>query len=199
MKSNIEILRSNWVGILFITVVTTVAAAVYGLNQLDLKYDTTVFLSLGHTQNKVTEESPYEAVRAADHFTETVQGWFKNPAFLGRISEDSGVSADLFGRNQEKQNLIVSYKTVDEASAESIASAIEIVLSQEIVSYNEATNSQFTLALFGSNTTESANKTIFYIILGLFGGFFLGVALSFAYESLFTSSARRNPLRRLLR
>ena len=182
MKSSIQPLVTHWKKIAIIAVITAIASIVFGYGYLQHKYETTLFLSIG----SITDgNSILDNVEAADHFAETVQGWFKNPAFLKQVNKLSGIDAGLSARKQEKQNLIVTYKTLNDDDGKYIATAVNTSVEMEIKKYNQTTKSSFTLALFSSDTKELGDRTLFLAVFGLLIGLALGIALSFAYESLF--------------
>jgi capsular polysaccharide biosynthesis protein len=199
MKYNLKSLRGHIIGILFITLITTTVAAIQGLNQAEFKYETTVFLSIGHKYNAADGISAYETVHAADSFKETVQGWFRNPSFLERIFDEADASADLSARNQEKQNILITYNTKDKNTAEKIADSIKDNLVNEISAYNIPTRSEFTLALYDYNIADSPDRLVFFVLFGIFAGLFLGLFVSFTYEALFTSSSKHSLLQKLRR
>ena len=199
MKLNFKSLRGHIIGIIFITLITTTASVVHGLNQAELQFETTAFLSIGHKYESRGELSAYETVRAADHYKETVQGWFKNPSFLNRIFAKAGTSSALSARNQEKQNILITFKTANEKSAEKLADSIEDTLLKEISEYNLKTGSEFTLALYDYTIVKTSDKLAFFAIFGLFAGILLGLMASFTYDALFTSSSKRSLLQKLRR
>jgi capsular polysaccharide biosynthesis protein len=180
MKTFIQTTAKHWKGILIITALTAISAAAFGTYFNRSAFTTTVFLSVG-AENR-TGISPYESVQAADQFAESIQGWFKNPSFTQKIASDSGVKTSLAARKQEKQNLVITYKTQTPEQGTQISRALEANLKSEISRYNVASSSAFKIALFSSNTGESGIPLAFFILCGIAVGLMLGYCLMTIFD-----------------
>ncbi len=112
-----------------------------------------------------------------DHFTETVQGWFLNPAMDAEIDELAGTDVQLAVRKQEKQNLLIEAYVAMDGDVGQATQAVLTVLEDDIAAYNAATNGVFVLAL--SSVTESV-ITPKYALNGI-----VGALLAFVFINLF--------------
>jgi preprotein translocase subunit SecF len=179
MKAILDLTFRHWISISVIAALTAISTVVFGSYFNQNAYGTTVFLNIGAKSNP--QISPLDTVQAADSFTETIQGWFKNPEFLYKIAESAGLNAEPAARRQEKQNLVVTFKTQDEKQAHEVYLAVKTQLQSEIENYNSATGSGFLIASVGTKTAESK------ISLPLFGlaGIILGLILGFALMAVF--------------
>lgn len=139
-------------------------------------YDSTIFISIGSKISATTESTILDSVEASDKFTETVHGWFKNPAFIATIDKDVAAS------KQEKQNLFLNYETETEQEAINVSNVIKQQLQNKIAIYNAETESDFTLAIYDFQTKQDNKSFLLYLILGLFSGIFFGIFYSYMIE-----------------
>jgi hypothetical protein len=182
MQHFLAITTGRYKAIIALTVITTALSVAFGMHFNKTSFATTAFLTLGAKQSVVL--SPLDTAQAADHFSELVQGWFKNPAMLNKIETQSGSKPDLNARKQEKQNLVITYKTATEEAAKKVSQAMEQVLKDEITNYNLQNNSEFTLTSFGAVTKENPMPLILFILAGLIGGFGVGFAYGSAADKI---------------
>ncbi len=174
----IGFLFRNWKSILIVTILVAISAGVFGVIKNKTVYQATVFINIGAKQNN-QNTSLLEAVQAADQFTETIQGWFKDPSFLAKISNGS---TEISARKQEKQNLIVEYVKSTPEEAINLSSEIKQGLQEQLESYNSQTQNGFTIGVF-STTVNTKNYPLgLVIILGIIGGFMGGQALAYVFE-----------------
>lgn len=181
--------KRHWQKIFAITVLITATTLIFGYTYLKNIYTTTIFINIGVLQNQQqtanNQANILDNIQAADQFSETVMGWFKNPNLLKRVEQESQNQVQPAARKQEKQNLIVTFNTNNEESAPKITQAIQNNLNKDIGSYNSRTNSQFQLTLFNAETEKTETHPL---VLGLFGlilGLILGTIFSRIYEKLF--------------
>lgn len=147
-------------------------------------YETTVFISIGNNQNMaLDQESAYENVQAADHFSETVQGWFKNPKFQERIKMRS--SSEMNARKQEKQNLVVTFSTEQDTEGQLGSEKLRNELEKEIADYNSGTNSDFQIAVYTFDTKHKPLSFPLFLIISIIGGIMLASFSLYGYEYLF--------------
>lgn len=113
-----------------------------------------------------------------DHFAETVQGWFLNPAMDARIDELAGVDASVSVRKQEKQNLLVEIKVGKTDDVQKAADAVLAILKEDVASYDGITNTDFVVALSSVTFSKTAPN---YLVHGTVGGLmgFLFIVLFF--------------------
>ncbi len=176
----IGFLFRNWKSILIVTILVAISAGVFGVIKNKTVYQATVFINIGAKQNN-QNTSLLEAVQAADQFTETIQGWFKDPSFLSKISNDpTGISA----RKQEKQNLIVEYEKNTREEATNLSSEIKHALQEQLENYNAQTQNGFTLGVFSTTVTTKNYPLGLVILLGIIGGFVAGQVLFYVFEYL---------------
>jgi capsular polysaccharide biosynthesis protein len=175
MKTFFLITTKHWKSIAIITLLTIISAVGFGYLFNRDAYATTVFINVGAKSKPGI--STFETVQAADAFSESVMGWFKNPGFTEKVSAESGIAASMSARKQEKQNLIVTYKTETSEQGAKISSAIESNLRSEISLYDSTTSNDFNIALFNSATAESKTPPTFFAVMGLVAGLILGYGL----------------------
>jgi preprotein translocase subunit SecF len=182
MKSFLDLTIRYWIGISAIAVLTAVSTLVFGSYFNQNAYATTVFLNIGAKSNP--QISPLDTVQAADSFTETVMGWFKNPDFIAKIADNAGYGTEPAARKQEKQNLVVTYKTQDQQQAEKVYQSIITGLQSEIGKYNSAADSGFVLTFSSKNTAESKIPLLLFGLAGIIFGLMLGFALTAAFDRI---------------
>lgn len=186
-KDYIKLVKRN-LGKTFLVMILTMVLA-FGFSALRNKtpFATTILLSIGvkEISNTSSSSSIYEDVQAADNFTETVHGWFKNPEFLSGLTSEKVYSPENFSvRKQEKQNLVVTYDSYNEESSTQTKNVIKNFIESQLATYNQKTNSHFELAIY-SSATETKKSLLFILMgLGLIGGFILGSIISYLYEYL---------------
>lgn len=155
-------------------------------------YETTIFISIGNNQNSaLDQESAYENVQAAEHFSETVQGWFKNPKFQERIKMNS--SSEMNARKQEKQNLVVTFSSERAEEGQLGSEKLKNELEKEISGYNSGTNSDFQIAVYTFDTKHKPLSFALFLIISIIGGLVLASFALYGYEYLFekvTTSAQ---------
>lgn len=180
----LNLMRRNAVTALLITLLvagTTLGLVLYKNRS---PFVSTVFVSIGNAQKGMqSENSAFDNVQAADHFTETVQGWFKNPVFQKRIRIEG--SSETSVRKQEKQNLVLSFTSENPEVARKMNETTRSELQREIDSYNAATKNEFVIAIFASNVEEKPLPLMLFLIVSLFGGAVLSSFAIYGYEYLF--------------
>jgi len=144
------------------------------------KVSTGIFVSFAviNADQNSGQSTTYDNLQASDFFTETVQGWFKNPNLINRINDEAGVNAGLSAKKQEKQNLVISFDTDNKTDADKIISAIKENLQNEISQYNEASNTDFSIAIYNFETNPKANNTNLLILIGLIIGLTVSIIVS---------------------
>lgn len=160
--------------------VVAILAAVLSVGYT-LKYDkgnqgAMIFVTLGLVVQEDVPASYFitnEEHNVIDQFTETVQGWLFNPAFLRKVNEatneSAGYDVELSARKQEKQNLLITAMVPQGSKVSWASAAVVSTLEEEIEAYNMATNSNFVLALHSSTSLESApsyalNAAVFILL-----------------------------------
>ena len=179
MQNLLSVVSRRWKEIIIITVITVILSVFFGFYYDKTAASNTVFINVGAGQpaGSAQAASPYESVQAADQFSETTMGWLKNPLLLDEIRTTSGFDVDLNVRKQEKQNLVVTFKTETPDQAKKIARISEEILRREIGRYNLATGSEFRMPIFNFYTKESSIPLPLFAAMGTLLGIILGYVL----------------------
>jgi len=182
----LALLRRHWIAATIITLVVTISAMALVWIKNTQPFETTIFFSIGNEQNQNNNDSNiYDEVEAADAFSQTVQGWFKNPQFIEKLATESNVKTDISSRQQEKQNVVVTYSSSNEEQANTMAKTIKNELSKEIQIYDANTNDKFTLALFEIHTEKKPLSLMLFLLIGLLGGAVVAFFALYGYEYIF--------------
>lgn len=183
LLSQLQLYKKHWIAILFLSVLATVVAITVATTRNTSTYEATIFLSIAAKQSN-SASTTFDDVQAADRFTETVQGWFKNPDLIHRIEEATGESAHLSARKQEKQNLIVTLPAMGENQATSLANTTIEQIRHDIDQYNTETNNQYTLALTSVTVQEQESKTVIFGMVGFIFGFIFALGFIHLWQVL---------------
>lgn len=182
MKTLFDLTFKHWKSISVIAVLTAVSTLVFGAYFNGNAYGTTVFLNIGAKSN--SQISPFDTVEAADAFTETVMGWFKNPDFLAKVAAQAGYDTEPAARKQEKQNLVITYKTQNTDQAQKVFQAVTMNLKSEIDKYDTATASGFIITSASIDTAESKIHWSLFGLAGIIFGLMLGFALMAIFDRI---------------
>ncbi|MCA9374065.1 hypothetical protein KC725_02800 [Candidatus Peregrinibacteria bacterium] len=184
IQSHLKLYQRNWLSILFITLVVTAAFTQAVVSRSTATHAGTIFLSIG-TKN-ATDSTSFDDFQAADQFTESVQGWFRNPDLLTKIAANLDQNkVSISARKQEKQNLVLTYVAKDEQSAKKIGEETIVALDKEIQDYNANTGKSFTIALSSTYVDTIPDRTMIFIAMGLILGIVAAIILTYVYEFLF--------------
>jgi len=195
----LALIRRHWIIGIIITALVTASSVLLVTLKNNQPYETTIFLSIGNQQEQSnTTQSIYDDVQAADAFSQTVQGWFKNPQFIEQINAASGIKADISSRQQEKQNVLITYNTTTEDQANTLEKTIQDKLTAEIATYNSKTNDKFALAIFEAITQKKPLSMILFLIIGLFGGLVIASFALYGFEYLFQKASSTNQISEIL-
>jgi capsular polysaccharide biosynthesis protein len=182
------IIKRHLTGIVIIALVTTLAGALYyHLYSSDNPTAATIFINIGSKEktDAVNASSVYDHLQAADAFTETIMGWFKNKDLLSRIETQAMAEASITAQKQEKQNLLITFRTKNEQTAKKLSMSIQENLLAEIGTYNKSTGSSFQVTIFSATYEQYTSRTLLIIIfLGIILGLSLGFILYFALETI---------------
>ncbi len=126
----------NKIFIISVTVAITILGFILISAQLASKYSATLFISIAvKDQNTSLNSSTLENLQAADLFTETIQGWFKNPNFMKRIKDSKLEISEITAKKQEKQNLLINFETEQKIESEQAQKVILETLNSELDTY----------------------------------------------------------------
>jgi hypothetical protein len=186
MKTFLTLFFNHWKKIALIALLTAIAATAFGIVYNRNSVSATIFINIGAIQDNAfgNTENPYDALQAADQFTESVMGWFKNPQLLETIRTQSGEQVDFSVRKQEKQNLLITYKTTSLESAKGIADVTRNNLEKTITVYNGRNSSNFTMPSFDTSLKESHLPLVLFALFGLVAGCFIGYFLALFWDIL---------------
>lgn len=180
----LSLMRRNAAAALLITLLITGTTLCLVLYKNRSPYVSTIFVSIGNAQNgNQAESSSYDRVQAADHFTETVQGWFKNPEFQKRIRIEG--SSETSVRKQEKQNLVLSFTSENAEAAKKMNENTKSELQREIDTFNSVTNNEFKIAIYSENIEKKQLPVMLFLIISVIGGAILSSFAIYGYEYLF--------------
>ena len=125
----------------------TLAGSFIWVSSLEEPSDSAVaFVSIGLDQATLSAEvSPYEILRANEHFSDIVLGWTVEPGFADEFD------FSFTGQRQEKQNLIF---TVEGVSNIDPARELVSLISSRLAGYNEIAHSSYQVALVQYSVVE---------------------------------------------
>lgn len=191
-KSHLKLIARHIPSIAIALAIALFLAFTTGGSLLTTGYNATIFTTFSVKKDFFPTQisTSYDDVRAADHFTETVRGWFKNPSFMDKINKsfsktdkstaDSHLS--IRAERQEKQNLIINYFVSQEKSVKPASSAITTNLISAIDRYNQTSTATFQLASHDTHYSKSASRFNFLLIFALLAGLCAGIAISYLIE-----------------
>ncbi len=182
---HLQLIKRNLGQVLLFTVVIITAGVIIGSNNMKSLNEVTIFLSISvqEDSNKNSLSTSYDDVQAADHFTETIQGWFKNPIFNNNIKSEVKIDS-LSAERQEKQNLFINYALDNTAQIEQSVDTIKKNLNNEIDRYNQVSGTDFQIALFNHESGVREAKTIYLVFFLLILGITIGIAYAYLSEYL---------------
>ena len=117
-------------------------------------------------------------IQAADAFTETIQGWFKNPVMVEQIRSGAQYNVDFSVRKQEKQNLLVTFKTQTAEQGKKVALVTEETIRAQIGKYNRETGADITVPTSDFFSKEGTINLAVFAGMGAVMGFILAYFLS---------------------
>ena len=184
MKTLKDLAKKYSVLFLVIIILSTVAGAHFWSVNLKDVHTTTVFLSLAAKDVNALDKGKsvfYQNIEAADQFAESMQGWFTNPVFLVKTNSDSQGAIGHSGfsvHKQEKQNLLVTFKTRSENESKRTVAALKSTLENYLKQYNQVSATNFSIAIFDSTYNPETTGLITIILLSLIFGLILSLFLS---------------------
>jgi len=127
------------------------------LNQRD-QYKSYLFFTVAAKDTTSTEElkpgiNSLYLISASDLFSETIVGWFKNPAFMDVIEQNSiSPLPTLNVRKESKQNVMIFFTTNNQTLNNRILQSTITRLQESVNEYNKASGTQYTLTNVSSHT-----------------------------------------------
>lgn len=180
---HIDLIKRNLIKVVLFTAAILIAGLIIGSNYIQSKDQVTIFssISVKEDTNNNSLSTSYDDVQAADHFTETIQGWFKNPIFVNNIKSEIQIDS-LSAERQEKQNLFINYTINDPQRIDASVETVKKNLIAEIDKYNQTSGTDFQVALFSYESGITEAKTIYLVIFLLILGITTGIAYAYLYE-----------------
>jgi len=200
--SHLNLLKRHTAKLIIIILIAITAGTTIGLNKKSQSYLNTTFINIGAQTN----DQILDSVEASDKFTETIQGWFRNPKITNKINQEIKTNCKTCNENinisaskQEKQNLILTFKSTTETNAEKEEQAIKTILQNEINQYNKSTNSTFKLTIFETTTTKASNKLYLYIIISFIVGIIIAIIAVYLFEGYFGLISHKWQIEKILK
>lgn len=194
-RDYLSLIKRRFIAVTIITLMVTGATIGFVLYRNTTPYDSTVFISIGYAEPLGEVSTPYENAEAADVFSQTVMGWFKNPEFI-QMTKTKGTT-DMSAVSQEKQNVMVNFSSDNPEDATLANQNLQKQLTSEIEAYNGKTNSHFELAVFDANTTDKMLPLWPFVLLGIIAGLLFGIFGSLSYEYLLKRITSSDQLKQL--
>lgn len=187
--------------ILSLTILLTICGYYFAISKLKTNYTATLFVSIAvKDEGKIDlYSSTLENLQAADLFTETIQGWFKNPSFINRIKTQAENLSNLTAKKQEKQNLVINFTTNTIEESEKNQKAIWNILNSEINLYNTATSTDFSIAISNQDYLLKESNSKIYIFLALLIGLIISYLCAYFYEKSQGFLLSKNELYKILK
>lgn len=183
--------RIKW-AMIGVALVLGISASVYTVAFSETYYEGIVFLTVGMEQNDYPEDAQAFGARGVEeadsYFTETVQGWTMDPAFINDIYDYLGWVRDdslsVSARKQERQNLIFSVIAPSILAAQDGSAGVLGVLEERMGSYNETMDTSYKIANPTITVLTHEPKVLLNGLTGFIVGILLVIALILVYEFL---------------
>jgi len=147
----------------------------------ETEYKSTLSFTVAGEKGSV---SLFEDIRGADLFSETVQGWTKNPGLIAEIEEEAGESFGISGRVQENENVVVELSAKSEDSIKKVSESTLKVLQDKVSQFNKDTKHSFKLSVptikYEISEPKLGKNEVIFLVLGLL----IGIGIAFLYEFL---------------
>jgi|GEM_PF-3061736 len=183
--------RIKW-ALIGVALVFGVSCSVYTFAFSETYYEGIVFMTIGMEQGSYPEDAQAFGARGVEeadsYFTETVQGWTMDPAFVNDIYDYLGWVRDddlsVSARKQERQNLILSIATSSINDVQQAASGALGVLEERMGSYNETMDTSYKIANPETTVLTHEPKVLMNGLTGFVVGGLLVVVFILVYEFL---------------
>lgn len=178
----IKFIHRNWIPILIDIILVLIIGLSLVVTVFKPEIQNNIFYSISvqnHAGNAVI--SPFENLKAADQFSDSLFGWLKDPALLSTFNK-SGNFSNLKITKQEKNNLQISYKTLNKQIGYNLYNQIKITLNQQIKQYSKNSDFNFIAAISNFNQAKQKNNYLLLILIFLFLGLIIGIASVYIYE-----------------
>jgi capsular polysaccharide biosynthesis protein len=133
-------------------------------------------------QDKSDSSDAYSNLQASDQFTESLQGWFKDPSLLKSIGNQSHLTFAINAKKQEKNNLIISFKSDTIENAKTFKEAINSEISKKISAYNSNSDIRVFITSSELHSEEQNSRLIIFLLIATFIGLIFGYVAAYYYE-----------------
>lgn len=194
-RNYLSLIIRRWKGILAVGLIFVVISGSWTLLFAKTRYNSTLFFTVAGEKGSI---SLYEDTRGADLFSETVQGWTKNPGLIEEIGKQTNINFDISGRVQESQNVVVDLSADSKEAIVKVSETTLKVLQDKVTEFNNETGNSFVLAIptikyVISEPTLGKNEIIFFVI-----GLLIGILLAFVYEYLADKASFEHQIEEIL-
>ncbi len=205
----LAMIRRRWLPGFIITALVALSSVILVQWKNTKPFSSTVFVSIGTVQEPNLQNNPtniFENVQASDQFSQTVQGWFKNPQFLDQLSQKTGIISDISASNQQKQNVVVTFDAATQDQANMLSQTVKDELNNEIQTYDNKTGTKFQAAILEANIQKKPLSLILFLLVGILGGLIVASFALYGYEyflrkisspELASEILRKKPVERL--
>lgn len=178
----LKLASRNSIYILIITLFCVITGFLAS-NYLDtVKYNNSLFFTIS-VKDKGEFSDAYSNLQASDQFTESLQGWFKDPSLLKNIYDQSGLNFPINAKKQDKNNLIISYFSDSQENGKILKEAINSEISKKISAYNSNSDIRVFITSSDLYVDRQSSKTILYLIISTIIGIIFGYAFSLLFET----------------
>lgn len=180
IKEFFKLILRHKISIIICILLCSISGYLYAEKKQQDNLNSNIFITFS-VQNSLNSSSN-ENLQASDQITETIQGWFKDPALINEIKDQSKLNFGITAKKQEKNNLQISFESNDLISAQIYEKQIINSLKTRINSYNQNSDFLVKLGLENGYHQTIGNITIIYLALSSIIGFILGVMIVYFYE-----------------
>lgn len=175
------------VSVLLIALASTFSGMLFYQFNLQPGYDNTVLYAVGLENPHSTTDS-FENLQAADLFTESIQGWFRDPTFLKQISASAqGQSFPIKSKKQEKNNLLITFSSDSQENAINYASAITLAMETRLLQYNNISGLKIAIFPGGVDSVPARSQLSIVLLVALFCGLLFGFLGTYLLEKVLNS------------
>lgn len=133
-------------------------------------------------QDKTRATSAHDNLQAADHITESIQGWLKSHSFQTDLQNKFPNSLAFTAKKQEKDNLVISFTNTDTEQARTFSQNLIQLINQWIEQYNQKSDLNIILNAEPLASTAKPIPLALYLIISSLMGLIIGYLASWYYE-----------------
>lgn len=200
-----RLLRLNWLLIVVLTLVATLAAGLYSFTMIPNKYKSTseMMVFMYSTGTNVDPENPIYDLNASRLFIDTAIGIIKSDYVLNEVRSDATIVIPSELKNSDIVKNItvtssstsfiikVSYVSEDEMFAQQMT---DLITSVTVKLLNEDFNGNFIKLTAASTPEDDSPNKILYTIVGAIGGAVIAVGIIFLKQLIRNSYMTKDEL-----